>query len=184
MENPSNNLLLDKINNQYQSAPSDKTQKYINQFYGRIKKGNMIRANVEGNHGTYGVTLKLKNNYLASGCSCYIGKHGGCHHTTALAFTYKENPDSFEEQKIAKRSSVKDLRTLKTYLKDIPLEDLIDELSETKGITQAAFGRSIGMSSQHISAVKKSENRNRHFKELGAIKLACLYLLERKKIKS
>ncbi len=33
METPSNNPLLDKINNQYQSAPSDKTKKYINQFY-------------------------------------------------------------------------------------------------------------------------------------------------------
>ena len=47
------------------------------------------------------------------------------------------------------------------------------------GITQKAFAESIGMNSRHLSAVKSSERRNRYFNELGAVKVACLWFLER-----
>ena len=184
MATQNNKSLLKLIQERYQYPPGDKAKKYIKVFYAKTKKGNTINANVEGNHGTYSVSIRFKNGYLESACSCYIGKHGGCHHTTALAHNYIAAPTSYEEQKIPDRNTVKDLKTLRTYLDGVSLEDLVDELKDKKGITQAAFGKSIGISSQHISAVKKSENRNRHFKELGAIKLACLYILERKKIKN
>lgn len=174
--------LLEAIQNRYQSSPSDKAKRYVNAFYSKVKKGETINAKVEGNHGTYKVSIRLKNNYLDESCSCYIGKNG-CHHTTALAHNYKAAPTTFEEQKVSPRTAVKDLKTLRAYLDDVSLEDLINELKEKKGITQAAFGRGIGVSSQHISVVKKAESRNRHFKELGAIKLACLYVLERRIIK-
>jgi transcriptional regulator with XRE-family HTH domain len=47
-----------------------------------------------------------------------------------------------------------------------------------KGIAQKAFAAGIGMSTQHLSAVKSSEIKNRFYHELGAIKLACLWVLE------
>ena len=47
------------------------------------------------------------------------------------------------------------------------------------GITQKAFCESIGMSTRHLAAVKSSELRNRYYHELGAMKLACLWVLER-----
>jgi hypothetical protein len=31
---------------------------------------------------------------------------------------------------------------------------------------------------QHLGAIKRSELRNRFFKELGAVKLACLWMLD------
>ena len=182
MEESPSNQLLEAIKKQYTHQPSDKVKKYINAFHTKSKRKETIRAKVEGNHGTYMVSIRLKGNQLTDACSCYIGKYG-CHHTTALAYNYKADPSSFEAIKITKRSTVKDLKTLGDYLKGASLEELIDELKETKGITQAAFAKSIGMSSRHIGAVKTAENRNRQFKELGAIKLACLYVLERKKIK-
>lgn len=46
-------------------------------------------------------------------------------------------------------------------------------------ITQKAFAESIGMNTQHLSTVKASERHNRIFHELGAIKAACLWFLER-----
>jgi len=183
MATQNNKTILTLIQERYQSTPSDKAQKYVNHFFGKTKKGNAIHASVNGNHGVYSVSIREKKGYLDAACSCYIGKHGGCHHVTALAHNFLAAPTTFEEQKITERSSVKNLKTLRTYLDGVNLEELMDELKATKGITQAAFGRSIGMSSQHVSAVKRSEARNRHFKELGAIKLACLYILERKKIK-
>jgi len=54
---------------------------------------------------------------------------------------------------------------------------LLGRLKE-KGITQKTFAASIGMSTQHLSAVKSSELNNRFYHELGATKLACLWILE------
>ena len=34
------------------------------------------------------------------------------------------------------------------------------------------------MNTRHLSAIKSSELRNRYFNELGATKLACLWVLE------
>ena len=51
--------------------------------------------------------------------------------------------------------------------------------SRKQGVTQKAFVESIGMSSQKLSAIKSNERRNRDFYELGATKLACLWVLER-----
>jgi transcriptional regulator with XRE-family HTH domain len=56
-------------------------------------------------------------------------------------------------------------------------ESLLGRLKE-KGITQKTFAASIGMSTQHLSAVKSSELNNRFYHELGATKLACLWILE------
>ena len=43
---------------------------------------------------------------------------------------------------------------------------------------QKAFCAAVGMSTQHLSAVKSSELRNRRFHELGATKLAVLWVLD------
>ena len=57
------------------------------------------------------------------------------------------------------------------------LETLLAEL-KANGITQSAFAASIGMNTRHLSAVKSSELRNHFFHELGATKLACLWVFE------
>ena len=76
-----------------------------------------------------------------------------------------------------KITAVSDLDTLQAYLNSITLDDLIKQLRK-KGTTQKAFCESIGMTSRHLSAVKSSELRNRHFHELGATKLAVLWVLD------
>ncbi|MCA9930130.1 MAG: hypothetical protein KC419_16720, partial [Anaerolineales bacterium] len=70
-----------------------------------------------------------------------------------------------------------DLDSLQAYLNGVTLDELMTQLRK-KGITQKAFCECIGMTSRHLSAVKSSEKRNRHFHELGAIKLAVLWALE------
>ncbi len=66
---------------------------------------------------------------------------------------------------------------LEEYLRGVTLESLLDEL-RANGITQKAFAEAIGMNSRHLSSVKSSELRNRYHNELGATKLACLWVLE------
>ena len=175
--------ILEHLQEKYSYQPSEKTKRYINQFYGKTIRGTWLKASVAGNHGEYKVSIRLKESNWDTVCSCYIGKYGGCHHVQALAFTYIENPTSFEEQKISPRTSIKDMASLGTYLNGVTLDDLIDELKKEKGITQAKFAKSIGMSGRHLSAVKSAERKNRHYHELGAIKLACLWVLEKRRIK-
>ena len=57
------------------------------------------------------------------------------------------------------------------------LEDLLGQLKAT-GVTQKAFAEQIGMNPRHLTAIKSSELRHHYFNELGATKLACLWVLE------
>jgi transcriptional regulator with XRE-family HTH domain len=70
------------------------------------------------------------------------------------------------------------LGELNEYLQGVTLDSLIQEM-KANGITQKAFAESLGMSSQYLSAVKSSERRNRYYNELGAIKIACLWVLKK-----
>jgi uncharacterized Zn finger protein len=158
-------------------APGDKTKKYIGQFFNRTRLGTKITAQVIGNHGTYTVSVGVDAQKVMSTCSCYIGKHG-CHHTVALAKTFLNDPTSFQELKTRPLDALQELAELPEYLRGVTLEKLLQEL-KAQGITQKAFAESIGMSTQHLSAVKSAELRNRTYHELGATKLACLWVLER-----
>lgn len=75
------------------------------------------------------------------------------------------------------KADLSGLDDLPPYLKNTTLAELLSELKAI-GISQKAFAESIGMNPRHLGAVKSSEQRNHFFNELGAIKLACLWILE------
>lgn len=172
-------LLSSTIKKQWKSSKSPKVDRYVGQFTNKTRFGTRISGKVLGNHGTYSVSLWLDDNHnINSGCSCYIGKHGGCHHCVALAITFLKNTQDFTELKKKTLGRVKTVEHLPDYLRGITLDELIDKLKK-QGITQKAFAEGIGMSSQKLSAIKSSERRNRYFHELGAVKLACMWTLEK-----
>ena len=171
-------ILKSAIQLNWSSPPSQKAQKYVNQFFEATHFQTMIKAKVLGNYGTYTVSIQMKDSRLTSACSCYIGKHGGCHHCHALAMTFLRNPATFTELKARPLSEVDNVADLPEYLRSVTLDELIQALKK-EGITQKAFAESIGMSTQKLSAIKSSERRNRYFHELGATKLACLWVLQR-----
>ncbi|MFN0124296.1 MAG: SWIM zinc finger domain-containing protein [Blastocatellia bacterium] len=160
------------------SEPTTKTGAYVDKFYARKRTGMKITACVVGNHGEYTVSIEVRDKDIRSGCGCYIGRDGGCHHCVALAYTFLQDAASFTEIIHPPRKALRTLDALAAYLEGVTLESLLDELKE-KGITQKALAESIGMSSRHMSAVKSSELRNHYFHELGATKLACLWALEK-----
>ena len=94
-----------------------------------------------------------------------------------MAETFLQEPKSFKVIRCKTRKEVKTLEDVAPYLKGITLETLLQDLKE-QGITQKQVAESIGMSPRHLSAVKSSELRHRYFHELGATKLACVWLLE------
>jgi uncharacterized Zn finger protein len=176
--NPEIETLTKGIQSHWLSKPDDKARKYIGQFSNRVRIGAKIVAKVLGNYGTYTVSIQVSPELaISSACSCYIGKGGYCHHCAALAQTFLNAPNSFVEKVAKKLETVKGLADVADYLENVTLESLIIRLKE-KGISQKAFAASIGMSTQHLSAVKSSELNNRFFHELGATKLACLWILE------
>jgi uncharacterized Zn finger protein len=142
-----------------------------------MMKTILVTAVVRGNHGDYTVSIEAQENGVSSTCSCYIGKRGGCHHCAALVHTFLAEPDSFVAVEPVAKGEVADLHTLQAYLNGVTLDDLVKQM-RAKGITQKAFCEAVGMSTQHLSAVKSSELRNRRFHELGAIKLAVLWVME------
>jgi uncharacterized Zn finger protein len=171
-------ILTKSIQRNWPSPIGDKAQAYVGKFTNRIRIGSKIVAQVVGNHGTYTVSIQATPEFTASSaCSCYIGKGGFCHHCAALAKTFLKAPESFVEKTAKKLSDIKGLNDVTEFLEGTTLEKLISQLKE-KGITQKAFAASIGMSTQHLSAIKSSELRNRFYHELGATKLACLWILE------
>ena len=162
---------------QWERVPGKKAQPYVNAFSARVRSGTKITAKVVGNHGTYTVSIQLDPQGLTSACSCYIGKHGSCHHCEALALTFLREPGQFKVVTPKQRKDVRHLTDVQAYLQSVTLEALLSQLTD-KGITQKAFAEQIGMNTRHLAAIKSSELRHHYFNELGATKLACLWVLE------
>ena len=154
-----------------------KARRYVGQFSDRKLTGKKLSAKVEGNHGTYTVSITAKTKGFDSACSCYVGKDGGCHHCDALAQTFLNDAESFAVIKQKRRQTIRTLEDLEAYLASTTLDTLLKEM-KAQGTTQTAFAESIGMNPRHLSAIKSSELRNRYFNELGATKLACLWAIE------
>ncbi|MBO0857143.1 MAG: hypothetical protein J2P21_01550 [Chloracidobacterium sp.] len=73
--------------------------------------------------------------------------------------------------------ALRTLNDLASYLKGVTLAELTDQMKE-RGVKQTAFAESIGMNPRHLAAIKSSEARLRYFNELGATKLAVLWVIE------
>jgi hypothetical protein len=165
------------IERKWSGQPGSKAQRYIGAFFNAVRVAEKITAKVVGNHGTYTVSIEAQEGQVLSACSCYIGKGGYCHHCEALAATFLHDPARFKETKLKKRDELQDLADVQSYLRGVPLEALLKQLSEN-GITQKAFAESVGMNPRHLSTLKSSEARHHYFNELGTTKLACLWMLE------
>lgn len=170
-------ILEEALRRHWSGDAGDKVKRYVGQFFNGTRLGTKIIAQVVGNHGTYTVSIRVDEQRVTSACSCYIGKDGYCHHCAALALTFSNDPVSFQEIKPKPLAALKELADLHEFLQGTTLDALLQEL-KAQGITQKAFAEGIGMSSRHLSAVKSSELRNRFYHELGATKLACLWILE------
>ncbi len=177
MEQTAIDVLKAAIQNYWTHAPSKKATGYVGQFFERTRSGRKIVAKVQGNHGVYTVSIEVKDKTLYSACSCYIGRSEGCHHCHALGITFLQNPGSFKKTTKKGRKDIETLDDVRVYLKGVTLESLLKKL-KSQGITQKAFSESIGMNPRHLGSIKSCELRNRYYNELGATKLACLWVLE------
>ena len=164
------------LHKNWSAEPGEKTGRYIGKFFRTTRLGDQISGQVEGNHGTYTVTIKLSGQTITSACSCYIGKHG-CHHCAALAYTFQQNPAQFSLIETKPLEEVHVLSDLAAYLRGASLDELLGQMRQ-RGITQKAFCDAVGMSSRHLTTVRSSEQRNHFYHELGAIKLAVLWVME------
>ena len=170
-------VLQTAVRDHWPGTPNDKVQRYIGRFFDRTRTGTKIVAKVTGNHGDYTISIAAGAHAVTAACSCYIGKGGHCHHCAALAQTFLDDSLSFQEVRPPKRQQIGGLPELQAYLAVVTLDELLAQL-KAQGITQKAFAESIGMNPRHLGAIKSSELRNHFFNELGATKLACLWVIE------
>ena len=175
IQNSNNSTLPSNVSGH--ESPVQKAKPYVNAFSAAVRSGTKITAKVVGNHGTYTVSIQLDPQGLTSACSCYIGKHGYCHHCEAFALTFLSDPGQFKVVTPTQRKDVRTLTDVQAYLQSVTLEALLAQLKD-KGITQKAFAEQIGMNTRHLAAIKSSELRHHYFNELGATKLACVWMLE------
>jgi hypothetical protein len=164
-----------------------KVGRYVDKFFECSITGSKIMAKVRGTRGIYRVSIEVKEEKAHADCSCYIGGGGGCHHCHALAVTFLIGTQSFLEAKpgeslppkdvMIESKKIKKLSDLEDYLESITLDSLIKQL-KTKGFTQKALAESMGMNPRHLASIKSCELRNSYYNELGATKLACLWVLE------
>jgi hypothetical protein len=155
----------------------EKVRRYVGRFFERTCVRRKIMANVTGNHGVYTVSIEAKGDGTISACSCYVGRGGGCHHCYALARTFLNDAGSFKAVEKKQLREVMTLEDLGAYLSGTTLDELLKALKAT-GVKQKDFADRIGMNPRHLSSIKSSELRNRYYNELGATKLACLWVIE------
>lgn len=169
--------LVKALSERWPRTRSEKVQRYVGQFFDATRLGTKVSARVKGNHGNYTVSIDVDDQGTSSACSCYIGKYGNCHHCYALALTFIDDSNAFVELRTRALHETECLSELVEYLRGETLDVLMERL-RSHGITQKAFAEAIGMSSRQLSVIKSSERSNRHHRELGATKLACLWVLE------
>src|SRR5262249_48964864 len=116
MADPDLDLLRTAIKRRWSWVPSPKAKGYVNAFSAAERRGTKISAKVVGNHGTYTVSIQVDEHGLRSACSCYIGKHGHCHHCEALALTFLDNPSAFKAVKSTQAQDVHDLLDVRAYI--------------------------------------------------------------------
>jgi uncharacterized Zn finger protein len=165
------------LEEKYSEKTTQKVRSYIDKFSDREFLGNKIRAKTEGNYGVYTVVIEKKYSMITSSCVCYIGKNGGCHHCAALAHTYINNYDSFDTIEKYTPKKIQNLDMLNSYIQSVTLSELLSQLKQ-KGISQKAFAESLNMSTAHLGSIKRCEERQHYYHELGVTKLACLWLLQ------
>jgi uncharacterized Zn finger protein len=170
-------LLQTAIKRHWSWVPSKKAKGYVNAFFAAERWGTKITAKVVGNHGTYTVSMQVDEQGLRSACSCYIGRHGHCHHCEALAITFLADPSVFKFIQTKQVKKIRQVTDVRAYLDSVTLDTLLSQL-KAQGITQKAFAEQIGMNTRHLSAIKSSELRHHYFNELGATKLACVWFLD------
>jgi uncharacterized Zn finger protein len=162
----------------WRTSPSDiKARRYVGQFFNRRRIDLKIIADVEGNHGTYTVSIDTGTEHPTSACSCYIGAGGGCHHVRALAQTFLDAPDSFVPQETRTREQVRTLDDLALYLETTPLKALLADL-KAHDLSPKQAGTLLGAGKRTLNIAAQDEAHNQRTDMLGALKLACLYLLE------
>lgn len=144
MLNSEYDTLKAAIESNWPHPAGDKAKPYIGKFFNTTRLGTRISGQVEGNHGTYTVTLQVVEGGVSSACSCYIGKGGYCHHCHALGLTFIQNPERFVELKTRPLEAVDTPDTMLEYLRGVTLDSLIEQLRAI-GITQKAFAAAIGM---------------------------------------
>mgnify|MGYP005810646449 CR=1 FL=1 len=172
-------LTEDQLRNICASMNFQRAENYIGRFYDCELKGHTLTGRVKGNHGVYNVKLKIDTDPLQFKCDCETSKTMFCKHVAALGLTYIYTPWVFVTDVKINRDEVKSLEDLDLYIRNIKLKTLVEELKE-KEIGIAKLVELLGISVQQLSGVMKDDMNGKFHILTIPLKMACLYLIEKK----
>ncbi|MHB0869159.1 MAG: hypothetical protein ACYC66_06335 [Chloroflexota bacterium] len=177
LSQPEGDVLLRRLSGRPVDLADIKARRYVGRFFHRRRVGRRIAAEVEGNHGTYSVSISVGARGVSASCSCYVGARGECHHVRALSQTFMEEPETFAPQETRTRRQLRTLDDLQVYLESASLETLLVEL-HGRGLDQGQLRSMLGMGRRTLGDALQGEKQGDPSNTAGALKLACLYLLE------
>ena len=150
----------------------------VGQFYDCIVKDGDLHAKIKGNHGFYQVTLRTSQSPLQADCTEKSSEQGSCKHMAALGLSYIYTPWVFKCEDCIDRNEFTSVDDIKFYVAITPLRQLLDEL-KSRQIPLSKLSEITRIPMQQISqVVRDSENGTTHTLT-EALKLSCLYLLDR-----
>lgn len=156
-----------------------KSQSYIGNFYNCSMDNNKLIGKIRGNHGEYNVEVNFDSDgkILNNECKCETSKNEFCKHSIALCLTYIYTPWIFSGKKMD-RNNIESLEDAKYFVSTTTLREIFIELKE-KGYSLADISDLLKISTIQLSSVIKDDQVGKSHLLTEAVKLACLFLLEK-----
>lgn len=157
-----------------------RAESYVGNFYDCSLVNSVLIGKIRGNHGEYIVEVGIAENGKISShkCGCETAKNEFCKHAAALGLTYIYTPWLFSGKKI-ERSDIKTVDDLECYASSTTLRELFTEL-KSAGYSLADIAGLLKMSTVQLSGIIKDDQTGKKHQLTEPIKLACLYLLDKK----
>lgn len=157
-----------------------RAESYVGNFYDCNISNDTLTGKIRGNHGEYNVSLTYNEHseIISHKCMCERAKTTCCKHAAALGLTYIYTPWLFHGKRIS-RSEIKSIEDLQYYLATMPLKDVFSGLKD-EGILLSDLALILKISVSQLSAIVKDDQAGKVHQLTEPIKIATLYMIEKK----
>lgn len=157
-----------------------RAESYVGNFYDCGINEETLSGKIRGNHGEYNVSLTFNDHggIISHKCMCERAKTACCKHAAALGLTYIYTPWLFNGKRI-KLSEIHSLEDLQYYLATTPLKDVFACLKD-EGIPLADLSTVLKISISQLSSIVKDDQSGKVHQLTEPIKMAALYLIDKK----
>lgn len=176
-------LTEDKLKEVSTQINIQKSESYVGNFFDCNLNNNILSGKIRGNHGEYKVEITVNDSGAIEQhkCMCEVSKNEFCKHSIALCLTYIYTPWVFSGKKM-NRQNIKTIEDVKYFISTTTLRELFLELKDL-GYSLSDIADLLKISTVQLSSVIRDDQYGKNHLLTDAIKLSCLYLLEKNILK-